>query len=137
MTAASRRTSPPVASAPSAHRPPALRVVPGELVATRLELMPVRRSWIPIPVRPVSWARVALQAAGVLGALAVVAGAEWLVVAAVLLLIADVAVLVALVVAWVQAHLLLIVAAVGLLLFLFLRFGRSSCAGLHCGGCRG
>ena len=123
-------------SSTSPPRAPVVRVVTGELVATRRELMPLRRAWIRVPARRVSWGRVALRAAGVLGGLAVVAGVVWLVVKAVLSLIAEVL----FVVAWVQAHLLVIgVAAVIILLVLFLLSagsGRSSCAGLHCGGCR-
>jgi hypothetical protein len=125
-------------------RPPAPRIVPGELVAARIEPAPSRRVWGRlVPRAPevawgqLAWGRIALRAVGLLAAVAVAAGLVWLAVQAVLSLIATVVALVAFVAAWVQAHLLFIVLGGALLLYLLIRiwFG-SSCAGLHCGGCR-
>ncbi len=118
---------------------PAPRVIEGQVVATRVERRPARRVWTrPALPRPrIGWGQLALRAAGVLAASAAVVGLGWLLVKAVMSLVTGLLVLVALVVAWVQANWLWLVLAAGLLLFLLARFGsRSSCAGLHCGGCR-
>jgi hypothetical protein len=128
-------------------RPPALRVVPGEVMASRLEHLPSRRGqgrlvpgvpWVPrVAWRRAPWGRIALWTVGVLVAGAAAAGLLWLLVQAVLGLVAAVAVLIALIVAWVHAHWVWLVLGAALLLFLLLRLkvGSSSCAGLHCGGC--
>lgn len=122
------------------YRPPAVRVVPGELVASRLVgPPPVRRSrWqVRSPRRRPRWGRVAAWTLGLLAAGAAIAGAVWLLVLAVLELIVAVTALIALAVAWVQAHWVWLVLAGGALLWLLARAGgSSSCAGLHCGGCR-
>jgi hypothetical protein len=74
-----------------------------------------------------------LVAGGWLLGLVVVAGVVWLAVLAVLALIAAISAAVA----WVGAHLAAIVAIGGaLLLVALLCAGRSSCTGMHCGGCR-
>ncbi len=121
-----------------------VRVVEGELVAFRVEQPPARRAWTrPALPRPglrrpqISWGPVSLRAAAVLVVVAVVAGLVWLTVQALLSLVTGLLVLVALVVGWVHANWLWLLLAAGLALFLLARFGsRSSCAGLHCRGCR-
>ncbi len=78
-----------------------------------------------------------LTALAGLAVAAAFAGLVWLLVKAVLALVGEVLVLVALVAAWVAAYWVRLLLAGGLLLFLLGRVGgRSSCAGLHCGGCR-
>ncbi len=71
--------------------------------------------------------------AAFLAVLAAVGGLVWLLVLAVL----EVIVVVTAAVAWVQAHLaLLIVGAVALLVLFAAMSSESRCSGLHCGGCR-
>jgi hypothetical protein len=136
----------PNPSAPIA-RPPALRVVRGELVPSpTVDAAPARRRrWyvrlhqpeVPRTRRRPCWGRVAAWTLGGLLAAAAIAGLVWLIVLAVLELIAIVTALVALVVAWVQANWAWLVLGVIAVLALLVRLGSSSCAGLHCGGCRG
>lgn len=127
------------------YRPSALRIVTGEVVATRLEQVPTRHIWGRlVPLVPevawgqLAWGRIALRTIAVLATGAATAGLVWLAVKAVLSLIAAVTALVTFVVAWVHAHLGLLVLGAALLLCLFIRFrfSGSSCTGLHCGGCR-
>lgn len=66
---------------------------------------------------------------GVLAGIAAAGAAVWLIVLGVLALIA----LITTAVAWVSAHLVLILVGLGLLL---LCCGGGRCAGVHCGGCR-
>lgn len=70
--------------------------------------------------------------AAVLAALAAVGGLVWLLVLAVLEVIA----VVTAAVAWVQAHLALLVVGGVVLLLLAAMSSGSRCSGLHCGGCR-
>ncbi len=115
-----------------------VRVVDGELVASRVEQPPARRAWTrPGPRRPrICWGLVSLRATAALAGFAVVAGLVWLMVQALLALVVELLALVALVVGWVHANWVWLLLAAGLLLFLLARrVGSSSCAGLHCRGC--
>lgn len=124
-------------------RPPALRVVPGDLVPTRtVDTAPTRsRRWyvqLPRPRHGPGWARVAAWTLGGLASAAAIAGLVWLIVLAVVELVAIVTALVALVVAWVQMNWAwLVLAAIALLWLLARTRASSRCSGLHCGGCRG
>lgn len=123
-------------------RPPALRVVPGDLVSSSVvDATPARRQrWDgqpPLPRQRPAWGRVAAWTAGGLAGAAALAGLVWLLVLAVLELVAIVTALVTLVVAWVQTHWVWLVLGAAVLLWLFVRTRGSSCSGLHCGGCRG
>jgi len=124
-------------------RPPVLRVVPGDLVPSRtVDTAPVRRRhWYvrpPLPHRGPDWGRVAAWTFGLLAGAAAIAGLVWLLVLAVAELVAILTALVALVVAWVQANWVwLVLGAIAVLVLLVRLGGSSSCAGLHCGGCRG
>jgi hypothetical protein len=135
-------------SSPPTARPPALRVVPGELAPSRAaDNAPARRRrWyvlLPQPGNPPhqrrrpDWGRVAAWTLGGLAATAAIGGLVWLIVLAVTELVAIVTALVALVVAWVQENWVWLVLGAIALLMLLVRLGGSSCAGLHCGGCRG
>lgn len=85
------------------------------------------RRWLRSVPRPTL-----LQVVTVLVALAALAGLVWVIVLAVLAIVAAVTAAIA----WVQAHAVLIIVGAVVLLLLCCG-GAASCAGLHCGGCRG
>lgn len=106
--------------------------LPGGRVRVLAHLRPPapQRRWELVRV----WLVRVAKFAAVLAVLAAVAGVVWLVVLAVLEVIA----LVTAAVAWIHAHLaLLLVGGVALLFVLGMAVsGGDRCAGLHCGGCR-
>jgi len=84
------------------------------------------------PPRVRQRARFWLTGAAAIGAMSLLVGFVWLVVLAVTSLIAAVTTAAA----WAAAHWVWIALAAAGLLFLLIRAGGTSCAGLHCGGCR-
>lgn len=122
-------------------RPPARRVVPGQVVPLRpVTVVPARRQrWcLRPPHRRPGWGRVVgWNLAGLAGA-AAIGGLVSLAVLAVLELVEIVTAMVTLAVAWLQANWpWLVLGAIALLLLLARLRGSSPCSGLHCGGCRG